>query len=124
MGATFLIDEGRARRVWWKNFVGNTIASSARMRTQIDTKPPILWIFKGDMNQKRIDEDVQKLTAYYRGHGSFLTTIGAEYLSDDVTEEAMPASVGGAGHAVGLGSCCRRVLIVAGKRTGKAPGEP
>ena len=75
-GATFLIDEGRARRVWWTNFVGNTIVSGARLRTQIDTKPPLLWIFKGDLNQKRLDEDVQKLTAYYRGLGYFQAKIG------------------------------------------------
>ncbi len=81
-GATFLIDEGRARRVWWTSFVGNTIASSARLRTQIDTKPPILWIFKGDLNQKRLDEDVQKLTAYYRGLGFFQAKIGREITFD------------------------------------------
>jgi outer membrane protein insertion porin family len=81
-GATFLIDEGRARRVWYTKFVGNTIASSARLRTQIDSKPPILWLFKGDLSQKRVDEDVQKLTAYYRGLGFFQAKIGREITFD------------------------------------------
>jgi outer membrane protein insertion porin family len=81
-GATFLIDEGRSRRVWWTNFVGNTIVGAGRLRTQIDTKPPILWIFKGDLNQKRLDEDVQKLTAYYRGLGYFQAKIGREITFD------------------------------------------
>jgi outer membrane protein insertion porin family len=80
--ATFLIDEGRAQRVWWTKFDGNTIVSAARLRTQIDTKPPILWIFKGDVNRKRIDEDVQKLTAYYRGLGFFQAKVGREIMFD------------------------------------------
>lgn len=77
-GAIFLIDEGKFQRVWWTSFIGNTIASSARLRTQIDSKPPILYIFKGYVDQAKIDEDVQKLTAYYRGLGFFQASVGRE----------------------------------------------
>ena len=35
-GAIFLIDEGRAQKVWWTKFVGNTIVTAARLRTQIE----------------------------------------------------------------------------------------
>ena len=82
-GAIFLIDEGRAQKVWWTKFVGNTIVSAARLRTQIATKPPILWIFKGYVNRKKIDEDVQKLTAYYRGLGFFQATVGRKLQFDE-----------------------------------------
>jgi outer membrane protein insertion porin family len=82
-GAIFLIDEGKFQRVWWTKFIGNTIASSARLRTQIDTKPPILYIFKGYVDQAKIDEDVQKLTAYYRGLGFFQASVGRELEFDE-----------------------------------------
>ena len=52
-GIVFEIDEGPRQRVRWTKFEGNTIASDARLRTQIDSKPGILWIFKG-----QVDEDV------------------------------------------------------------------
>ena len=81
--AIFLIDEGRAQRVWWTKFIGNSIATGSRLRTQIDSKPPILWLFKGYVDQKKIDEDVQKLTAYYRGLGFFQATIGRELEFDE-----------------------------------------
>ena len=58
--------------------MGNTIASDARLRTQIESKPGILWIFEGDVDMRRIDEDVNRLTAYYRGLGFFRARIGRE----------------------------------------------
>jgi outer membrane protein insertion porin family len=81
--AIFLIDEGRAQRVWYTKFIGNTIATGSRLRTQIDSKPPILWLFKGYVDRKKIDEDVQKLTAYYRGLGFFQATVGRELEFDE-----------------------------------------
>lgn len=77
-GAVFLINEGQKQRVLWTSFVGNTIASEARLRTQIESKPGVLWIFKGEVDRKKIDEDVNKLTAYYRGLGFFRAHIGRE----------------------------------------------
>lgn len=77
-GAIFLIDEGDAPRIWKTKFVGNTISSGERLKTQIDSKPPILYLFKGYVDQKKIDEDVQKLTAYYRGLGFFDASVGRE----------------------------------------------
>jgi outer membrane protein insertion porin family len=41
----YLINEGQSAKVWEVKFVGNTIASDARLRTQIQSKPGILWIF-------------------------------------------------------------------------------
>jgi len=76
--AIYLINEGPRQKVVWTSFVGNTIASDARLRTQIKSKPPILYLFKGDLNREQLDEDVRRLTAYYRGLGFFRARIGRE----------------------------------------------
>ena len=75
-GVVFLINEGRKQRIWKTRFIGNTIASDARLKTQIRSKPGILWVFKGEVNQDQIDEDVQRLTAYYRSLGFFRARVG------------------------------------------------
>ncbi len=77
-GAVFLIDEGRSRKVAWTGFVGNTIASDARLLTQIKSKPGILWVFGGDVDRNVVDEDVEALTAYYRSLGFFQAKVGRE----------------------------------------------
>jgi len=77
-GAVFLINEGPKQKILWTHFVGNTIASDRRLLTQIKSKPGILWLFKGEVDMKQIDEDVNRLTAYYRGLGFFRARIGRE----------------------------------------------
>ncbi len=77
-GVEFLINEGQKQRVLWTDFVGNTIASDDRLRTQIQSKPGFLWLFKGEVDRKKIDEDIDKLTAYYRGLGFFRARVGRE----------------------------------------------
>jgi outer membrane protein insertion porin family len=77
-GAVFLIDEGRSRKIAWTGFVGNTIASDARLLTQIKSKPGILWVFGGDVDRSVVDEDVETLTAYYRSLGFFQAKVGRE----------------------------------------------
>jgi len=74
----YLINEGRKQKILWTSFVGNTIASDSRLRTQIQSKPPILYVFKGEVDRKQIDEDVDRLTAYYRGLGFFGARISRE----------------------------------------------
>jgi len=76
--AIYLINEGRKQKVLWTRFVGNTIADDARLRTQIQSKPPFLYLFKGEVDRKKIDEDVERLTAYYRGLGFFRARVGRE----------------------------------------------
>ncbi|NUQ63387.1 MAG: BamA/TamA family outer membrane protein [Pirellulales bacterium] len=85
-GVVFLINEGTKQRVLWTKFEGNTIATDARLRTQIKTKPGILWIFQGEVDAKEIDEDLNRLTAYYRGLGFFRARIGRELEYDDDRE--------------------------------------
>lgn len=76
--AIFLINEGSKQRVFWTSFIGNTIASDDRLRTVVKSKPPFLYLFGGELDRKQIDEDVQRLTAYYRGLGFFMARIGRE----------------------------------------------
>jgi outer membrane protein insertion porin family len=54
-GAVFLVDEGRAKKSLWTNFVGNTIASDARLMTQIKSKPGIFWLIGGDIDRDKLD---------------------------------------------------------------------
>ncbi len=77
-GAVFLIDEGRARKALWTSFVGNTIASDARLLTQIKSKPGVFWLIGGDVDREAIDADVDALTAYYRSLGFFQAKVGRE----------------------------------------------
>ena len=62
--------------MWTVNFIGNSIASGDRLKTQIQSKPPFLYLFKGELDRKQVDEDVERLTAYYRGLGFFRARIG------------------------------------------------
>lgn len=78
-GAMFLINEGQLERIAWVKFVGNSIASDERLKTQIQSKPGFLWyLFRGQVDRKKIDEDIERLTAYYRGLGFFNARIGRE----------------------------------------------
>lgn len=78
LGAIYLINEGYSQKVWSVRFEGNTIANDQRLKTQIQSKPPILWLFKGEVDRQKIDEDVDRLTAYYRSLGFFRARIGRE----------------------------------------------
>src|SRR5262249_16894153 len=77
-GAVFMVDEGQSQRVFWVTFEGNSIASAARLRTQVTIKPGVLWLFGGKVDRKKIDDDVQKLYAYYRGLGFFKAKISPD----------------------------------------------
>ena len=83
-GVVFLIDEGQLERISSVVFEGNTIASDSRLKTQIQSKPGILWYFiRGKVNREQIDADVEKLTAYYRSLGFFRARVGRELIFDD-----------------------------------------
>jgi outer membrane protein insertion porin family len=77
-GAVFLIDEGRNRKALWTSFVGNTIASDARLLTQIKSKPGVLWFIGGNIDREVVEQDVETLTAYYRSLGFFQAKVGRE----------------------------------------------
>ena len=75
LGAVYVINEGPSQKVFWVNFVGNHFVSSARLKTLIDSHPPWFYLFSGEVDRKQIDEDVKKLTAYYRAFGFYYATI-------------------------------------------------
>jgi outer membrane protein insertion porin family len=74
-GVVYIIREGPRQRVKWTKFEGNTIVNDARLRTQIESKPPILWIFKGFLNQRNVEADVERLTSYYHNLGYFQVNV-------------------------------------------------
>src|SRR5262245_55593127 len=68
----FEINEGRLERIFRVAFEGNTIASDARLKTQIQSKPGWAWyFFGGKVDRSKIDADIEKLTVYYRALGYF-----------------------------------------------------
>lgn len=77
-GVVFLLHEGPRQKISDTEFVGNTIASDARLRTQISSKPPRFFFFKGFMDRELLAADIDKLTAYYRALGFFQARIGRE----------------------------------------------
>src|SRR5215211_2262500 len=82
-GIVFVINEGMAQKIWKVEFVGNEFVSTSRLKTKIDSKPPIAYIFKGYVNDEEINSDVTKLTAYYRSFGYFDAKIGRQKLFDE-----------------------------------------
>lgn len=79
-GVIYVINEGPKQRVLWTQFEGNSFANDGRLRTQIKSKPGFLWVFHGEVDRKQIEEDVNRLTAYYRSMGFFSARIGRPLL--------------------------------------------
>ncbi|MFM7846003.1 MAG: outer membrane protein assembly factor [Planctomycetota bacterium] len=80
----YLVDEGQLERINSVSFVGNTIASDERLKTQVQSKPGFLWyFFGGKVDRQKIDEDIERLTAYYRSLGFFRARIGRELEFDE-----------------------------------------
>jgi outer membrane protein insertion porin family len=83
-GLVYFINEGQLERISATVFEGNTIASDARLRTQIESKAGWFWyFFRGKVDRQKIEADVQKLTAYYRNLGYFKARVGRELEFDD-----------------------------------------
>jgi len=76
-GVVYVINEGPKQRVLWTSFEGNTFASDARLTAQIKSKPGFLWLFS-TLDRKQIEEDVNRLTAYYRSMGYWQATVSRE----------------------------------------------
>jgi outer membrane protein insertion porin family len=77
-GAVFIIHEGAKEKIQWTGFEGNAFASDGQLRTHIKQKPGFLWIFRGEVDRKEIDEDVNRVTDYYRSMGFYKATVGKE----------------------------------------------
>ena len=79
----FLIHEDEKQRIWKVDFEGNTIASDARLRHFIKSKPGILKVFGGLVKRDEIDQDINRLTSYYRSLGFFNARIGREIVESN-----------------------------------------
>lgn len=78
-GVRFAISEDVVQRIWSVNFIGNKLATDARLKTQIQSKPGYFkYLFRGQLDWKQLDDDVIKLTEYYRNLGYFHAVIGRE----------------------------------------------
>ena len=86
LGVAFRIHEGPKQRVRDVDFIGNTFVSDGRLKTRIESKPGILWLFGGKVNYDQVDEDVDRLYAYYRSYGYFRCRIGRKLAFDDENE--------------------------------------
>lgn len=74
----FLIHEDEQQRIWKVEFEGNEIASDARLRHFIKSKPGIAKIIGGLVKRDEIEQDITRLTTYYRSLGFFNAQIGRE----------------------------------------------
>jgi outer membrane protein insertion porin family len=77
-GVVFLIHEDQKQRIWNVEFEGNEIASDARLKNFVESKPGILKMIGGLVKRDEIDQDILRLTNYYRSLGFFNARIGRE----------------------------------------------
>ncbi|MEZ6094958.1 MAG: POTRA domain-containing protein [Pirellulaceae bacterium] len=74
----FVIYEDEQQRIWATQFEGNTLASDARLKNFVKSKPGVLKVFGGLVKREEIDQDVKRLLQYYHGLGHFNARIGRE----------------------------------------------
>lgn len=91
--AVYIINEGVKQKVQIVKFVGNTIVSGGRLRTQIETSKPMLYLFKGELDRTKLEEDVKRLYAYYKGLGFFRARIGREVREFDPAQDGDPETL-------------------------------
>ena len=79
-GAVFQISEGEKQRVLDVDFVGCTVTTGNRLKTQIQSKPGwFLWI-NSEFTRKQLDEDVESLKTFYRKLGFFYAKIDRKFV--------------------------------------------
>lgn len=82
-GVVFVINQGESQRIWKVEFEGNQFASDGQLRTKIESKKPLMYMFKGFVDREQIDGDVDRITAYYRAFGYFQAKVGRKLEYDD-----------------------------------------
>jgi outer membrane protein insertion porin family len=77
-GAVFLIHEGKKLKFGNITFEGNSkeIAPDGRLKKVIQSREPLLKLFKGEVDRQKLLEDEDRLTDYYRSLGFFKATVG------------------------------------------------
>ncbi|MEA1949801.1 MAG: POTRA domain-containing protein [Planctomycetota bacterium] len=86
-GVAFLINEGPKQRILKTDFIGNTVVSAARLRTQVKAKHGFMWVFGGEYDRKLVAEDRNRLTNYYHGLGYFQAKIGTPEITYSESRE-------------------------------------
>lgn len=81
-GVVFSIHEGKQQRIFRTRFEGNTIVTDGRLKTQIESKPGLLWVWKGKVDRDKIESDRERIVSYYRSLGYFTARVG-RYLEFD-----------------------------------------
>jgi outer membrane protein insertion porin family len=80
-GVVLVISEGEKQKIWSVEFIGNTVASDARLRTFIQGKwrlyDPFRW-FTGKADAETLESDEERLITYYRSLGYFQARVGRE----------------------------------------------
>ena len=56
-GIVFVIHEGMYQKIWEVKFVGNEFVSGRRLKTQIESKPPLMMLFKGFVDREQLAAD-------------------------------------------------------------------
>ncbi|MBQ6158774.1 MAG: BamA/TamA family outer membrane protein [Thermoguttaceae bacterium] len=79
VGVVYLINEGIKQRVRETTFIGNSLVSSARLKSLVSEKPGFLYLIGGEFSRERLDEDVTKLLEYYRSLGCFDAKVDREF---------------------------------------------
>lgn len=74
-GVIFQIHEGPKLRIGKTEFIGNTIVSGGRLRTVIQSKPGLFWLFQGELREEILADDIKKLEDYYRRLGFFYARV-------------------------------------------------
>ncbi|MEO2045925.1 MAG: BamA/TamA family outer membrane protein [Pirellulales bacterium] len=75
-GVVYLINEGQSQKIWKVQFVGNEFVPGRRLKSLIQSKPPLMMLFNGYVDLDQINSDVDQLTAYYRSFGFFQARVG------------------------------------------------
>ena len=78
-GVVFNISEGARQRVLSVDFQGNKIASSQRLKTLIQSKPGFFFWYNSEFTRKKLDDDVEVLTDYYRKLGFFHAKVDRKF---------------------------------------------
>ncbi len=80
-----MVDEGQQQKVDWVSFDGNTFEGDDRLRLQCSVKPFMGYfpLFGSKFNRKKVDEDKDKLTAYYRSFGFFQAKVSPTFITSE-----------------------------------------
>jgi outer membrane protein insertion porin family len=82
-GVVYVISEGILKRHYKTEFVGNTFVSGERLKALVQSKPGWFYFIKGVVDRNQIEQDVERLTTYYRNFGFFSARISRELSFDD-----------------------------------------